>query len=772
MPSVRLPPHRQTPALVSSPFHPTSLPPSAGTQSLAPHALFDLVIIGAGPACLALLTRLLESRPAALYTEEEHRYLHWLDQKAGKTSASVKQPRAGRKHVLRVIKTKASGRGAERVIAGEKSLHDQAEPDEIDVQCGCGNELKILVVDKIGDGFMANWNRLFKALDIQHLRSPLFWHPCPADLDSLLAYAQRGGRINVADGSFITDSAMRACNHEKKAVGRRSRGRDRRIKRLGCCAELDDLDGAESDLAPAKPDLIEIPGVIGTDKSKHKKCRQRLDPHKYGRLVGATGGAINERDRKDYFTPSTKLFQDFLRDDLMKRYGISDQGNWPTAKEVLCEAPSVSKCGGSTGDEDHRDAAAHLSLPQEHRDPATTVKGDVCSMTWSDLRVDDSDTFQGFFLETTDGAKFGAKAVVSAVGPAGKPSIPTPLATKKPDPGDGAKCGDCPGPPPLHGPGWCHTAALAHAGVVFPPPAVQAKSSLQEKILVVVGGGLTSAQISDVALRRGFTKVKLLMRGHMKVKPFDVSLDWMGRYSNLRKMQFWQEDDPAVRLAMFRDARQGGSLTLPYARLMKKYEEMGKLEILTHTEIEDGAWDPKNNQWSLTLRSSAPPNPRVQAKKAYEEARKVDETGDLSGDQDETKLEAEKENMPPVDKPATTGSSDSEQPKKGSAMTLQADYIVCASAFMPNFAEVPFMRKLATQYPVRHEGGFPVVSEDLQFGDLPLFVVGLYSALQIGPAAGNLGGIREAADRVVTRLQTLIGSANPLEVFNGYWPLT
>ena len=159
-------------------------------------------------------------------------------------------------------------------------------------------------------------------------------------------------------------------------------------------------------------------------------------------------------------------------------------------------------------------------------------------MTWSELHVDGWDTTEGFCLRTKDGVKIGAKAVVSAVGPAGKPSIPAALKGH-----DQARCQSL---SPLHGPGWCHSAALAHQNVPFPPPSVITKPSGASKTLVVVGGGLTSAQICDVALRRGFSKVKLLLRGHMKVKPFDIGLDWMGRYSNLRKMQFWQELDPSA----------------------------------------------------------------------------------------------------------------------------------------------------------------------------------------------------------------------------------
>lgn len=713
MPSLKLPPHRQTPSLVSSPFHPAGLPKPATIEQLPSNAFFDLVLIGAGPAALAVLSRILETRPAALYTEEEHRYLHWLRQKSGKTSSSVKQRGAGTRHALRVIKTQASGRGAERVIVGEKSLSGDgggaSNPNE---ECECEGEMKILVIDRVGDGFMANWDRLFAALDIKHLRSPLFFHPCPADLDSLLAFAQRSGRTKVADGNYVASPANApGCAHSGH-TGKTTRGRDRRVKRLGCCANLDEDDGSPSPSSALdeEPDLVEIPGVVGAERSKHKKCRQRIDPKKYGRIVGASGGAVNERERKDYFTPSTKLFKSFIREDLMTRYGISTQGAWPAAKEAL------------------------QSLDDDQRSTTTTVKGEVTSMHWSQLHVQGWEPAEGFYLETTDGARIGAKAVVSAVGPAGKPSIPPALLnstqqlpSNKPE--EAASESTKPPPslaplgPQLSGPGWCHSAALARADACFPPRFLSTKSTFEPKTLVVVGGGLTSAQICDVALRKGFTKVKLLLRGHMKVKPFDIGLDWMGRYSNLRKMQFWQEDDPATRLAMIKDARQGGSMTLPYAKLMKRYEELGALEILTHTEIGDAKWDQDAHKWSLRLDCKAPTDPRAEAKQAYEDARKVDDcdTDDVDGQ------DREEEQQPTA--PASSGA------KQCISRDVEADYIVTASAFVPNFATLPFMEHVVSQYPVHHEGGFPLVTEDLQYGNLPLFVVGLYAGLQVSPSS-------------------------------------
>ncbi|CCU99048.1 unnamed protein product [Malassezia sympodialis ATCC 42132] len=56
--------------------------------------------------------------------------------------------------------------------------------------------------------------------------------------------------------------------------------------------------------------------------------------------------------------------------------------------------------------------------------------------------------------------------------------------------------------------------------------------------------------------------------------------------------------------------------------------------------------------------------------------------------------------------------------------------------------------------------GIPIVNEDLQYGSLPLYVVGTYSAIQIGPTAYNLGGIREGADRVAAKLNQLAGGSS------------
>jgi hypothetical protein len=52
----------------------------------------------------------------------------------------------------------------------------------------------MMVLDATSDHWMGTWNRNFEALQISHLRSPLFFHPDPRDRDGLLAYAYSEGR--------------------------------------------------------------------------------------------------------------------------------------------------------------------------------------------------------------------------------------------------------------------------------------------------------------------------------------------------------------------------------------------------------------------------------------------------------------------------------------------------------------------------------------------------------------------------------------------------
>jgi len=81
------------------------------------------------------------------------------------------------------------------------------------------------------------------------------------------------------------------------------------------------------------------------------------------------------------------------------------------------------------------------------------------------------------------------------------------------------------------------------------------------------------------------------------------------------------------------------------------------------------------------------------------------------------------------------------------------DLIVNACGHRPDCAQLPLVGELLKAAPVEVVGGFPTLSQDLQWGDFKqFFVIGALASLQVGPDAGNLMGLRRAAKIVADAL--------------------
>jgi 2-polyprenyl-6-methoxyphenol hydroxylase-like FAD-dependent oxidoreductase len=153
--------------------------------------IHDIIIIGAGPAGLAVAARLCEQTPSALFTDEEHQRYHWI-----------------RKHGQAMsIKNRKTGKVKQAATA---DVHAKAQG------------YSTLVLDAAGDEWMARWNRLFHIFDIKHLRSPMWFHVDPSDRDALLAYTYEKGRVQECAeikgcvGKEISKHAMRKRAKLKK----------------------------------------------------------------------------------------------------------------------------------------------------------------------------------------------------------------------------------------------------------------------------------------------------------------------------------------------------------------------------------------------------------------------------------------------------------------------------------------------------------------------------------------------------------------------------
>lgn len=162
-------------------------------------------------------------------------------------------------------------------------------------------------------------------------------------------------------------------------------------------------------------------------------------------------------------------------------------------------------------------------------------------------------------------------------------------------------------------------------------------------------------------------------------------------------MRFWQEDDPELRLEMLKSARQGGSITPPYQKLLASHESAGRLQILTHTEISSASWDQEAQEWNLTFKRTLPSikngrNSKISpsSSESTKEGERVEETQE------------------------------------------KVSFCVAATGAHLDFTSLPFMKEIKERHPLRVVGGLPVLTEDLQWGkELPYFMIGAASGMQV-----------------------------------------
>jgi hypothetical protein len=150
--------------------------------------IHDVLIIGAGPCGLALAARLREPFPAALFTENEHRNFHILRSSAQRRSKLT--------------------RTSHRLATGTD--HFVSRP------CVSQHGLDIKVLNANASTWMNSWYEKFEQLKINHLRSPMFFHPDPRDRDSLLAFAYMNGReAELKEIQGVVGKEL-SKNHRKK----------------------------------------------------------------------------------------------------------------------------------------------------------------------------------------------------------------------------------------------------------------------------------------------------------------------------------------------------------------------------------------------------------------------------------------------------------------------------------------------------------------------------------------------------------------------------
>lgn len=271
-------------------------------------------------------------------------------------------------------------------------------------------------------------------------------------------------------------------------------------------------------------------------------------------------------------------------------------------------------------------------------------------------------------------------------------------------------------------------------------------------VVVVVGGGLTAVQVALKEVRKyhqdtttkGPREVKkrkrssrprvlLISKRPLAEKHFDINIEWFNRRIANKCMADFYNHPMEERKAALRDARRGGSVPPLYMRQIEKAEQDGYLKCLVgHVKVCDDLPNSKND--------NGVENENARLIHIYE----------TIVDKSKKKVADDKEDADADNGDSTKNSS--------SFSSFWVDEVIVACGIEPNCdaeesSSSSLIGKIQSKWPTRMEGGLPCVTQDLRWKDgLDIFVIGSLGALNIGPDAGNLMGIRRAAQLIANAL--------------------
>lgn len=147
---------------------------------------------------------------------------------------------------------------------------------------------------------------------------------------------------------------------------------------------------------------------------------------------------------------------------------------------------------------------------------------------------------------------------------------------------------------------------------------------------------------------------------------------------------------------MIKEARNGGSITPRYRKLLDAHVAAGTISLRTHTELQSVLWDTASKMWTVTT------------------------------------------STPDVHFPLM-------------------DYIIFATGIQSDIRSIPFLRNMHRQHPIEVIGGLPCLNDDLMWSDdVPLFITGRLAGLRLGPGAPNLVGARIGAERIAWNVEDVL----------------
>eukprot|EP00466_Bigelowiella_natans_P007003 jgi/Bigna1/130171/aug1.10_g4879 len=243
--------------------------------------------------------------------------------------------------------------------------------------------------------------------------------------------------------------------------------------------------------------------------------------------------------------------------------------------------------------------------------------------------------------------------------------------------------------------GLCeHTWEIAPKGMKY------ISNKVRGRRVLVVGGGLTAVQSSQMCANAGARRVVMMSRRTIAQRDFDVPVSWFGATSNAEMCAFWQTEDAETRYSIVKSVR--GKPTVPnivWREFVSDIETKRCIHLMEGFHVTEASWNASAKCWNVVHQESP--------------------------------------------------SSDGPSVEEAKSRTMEFDYILLATGAVMSAKEHPLLGKIyAHSKPEGDVNGFPVLSEELRWNETDmqnLFVTGGYAALQLGPVAATLAGARKGA---------------------------